>query len=86
MPVIVGMWIIIKSIVKLQLSFNMKAMNEKSWILILISSLITLLIGIIALINPFEIMVTVTILAGGMLLGTGIIDLLESICIIKKLK
>ena len=85
MPVIVGMWIIIKSIVKLQLSFNMKAMNEKSWILILIS-LITLLIGIIALINPFEIMVTVTILAGGMLLGTGIIDLLESICIIKKLK
>ena len=72
--------------VKLQLSFNMKAMNEKSWILILISSLITLLIGIIALINPFEIMVTVTILAGGMLLGTGIIDLLESICIIKKLK
>ncbi len=86
MPIIVGVWIIIKSIVKLQLSFNMKAMNEKNWVLILISSLITLIIGIIALVNPFEIMVTVTILTGGFLLGTGIIDLVESICIIRKLK
>lgn len=86
MPILVGIWIIIKSIVKLQLSFNMKAMDEKSWLLILVSSLITLLVGIIALVNPFEIMVTVTVLAGGMLLGTGIIDLVESICIIRKLK
>lgn len=86
LPIIVGVWIIIKSIIKLQLSFNMKAINEKSWAFLLISSIITLILGIIAVINPFEIMVTVTILAGGMLLGTGIIDLVESICMIRKLK
>ena len=86
MPIMVGVWIIIRSIVKVQLSFNMKAADEKSWVLLLISSLITLIIGIIAVVNPFEIMVTVTILTGGMLLGTGIIDLVESICIIRKLK
>lgn len=86
MPILVGVWIIIRSIVKVQLSFNMKAADEKSWILLLISSLITLIVGIIAVINPFEIMVTVTILTGGMLLGTGIIDLVESVCIIRKLK
>ena len=85
MPIMVGVWIIIRSIVKVQLSFNMKAADEKSWVLLLISSLITLIIGIIAVVNPFEIMVTVTILTGGMLLGT-IIDLVESICIIRKLK
>lgn len=86
MPILVGIWIIIKSIIKFQLSFNMKAADEKSWIFILISSIITLILGIIAVVNPFEIMVTITILAGGFLLGTGIIDLIESICIIRKLK
>lgn len=86
MPIIIGIWIILKSIVKLQLSFNMKAIDEKDWAFLLGSSIITLILGIIAVINPFEIMVTVTILAGGLLLGTGIIDIVESICMIRKLK
>ena len=85
-PVIVGIWIGIKSIMKLQISFNMKNANEKGWIFLVISSIVTLLIGIIIVINPFDTMVTITVLAGILLLITGIIDLTESICILIKLQ
>lgn len=85
-PVIVGIWIIVKSLMKLQLSFNIKSADEKSWVFILISSLITLVIGIIILVNPFDTMVTITVLSGALLLVSGIIDMLESICILRKLK
>ena len=85
-PVLVGIWIIIKSITKMQLSFNVRSVNEKSWVLILISSLITLAIGIIILVDPFETMISITMLAGILLLTTGIIDVAESISMIWKLK
>lgn len=86
LPVVVGIWIIVKSIIKLQLSFNMKSADENAWIFIFISSIITLILGIIAITSPFEVMVTITVLSGIMLLITGIIDVIESICIIRKLK
>ena len=85
-PVIVGIWIIIKSIAKIQLSLNVKSVDEKSWVLILLSALITLVIGIIIIVNPFDTMVSVVMLAGILLLVTGIIDIIESICMIGKLK
>ena len=85
-PVLVGIWIIIKSITKMQLSFNVRSVNEKSWVLILISSLITLAIGIIILVDPFETMISITMLAGILLLTTGIIDVAESISMLWKLK
>jgi len=86
LPIVVGIWIIVRSIVKFQLSFNMKAANEKAWIFILVSSIITLIFGIIAITHPFKMMVTIIVLSGIMLLVTGIIDIIESICIIRKLK
>lgn len=85
-PVIVGIWIIIKSITKIQLSLNIRSVDEKSWILLLLSSLITLVIGIIILVNPFDTMVSVTMIAGILLLVTGVIDIVESICMMRKLK
>lgn len=85
-PVIVGIWIIVKSLMKLQLSFNIKSADEKSWVFLLISSLITLVIGIIILVHPFDTMVTIAVLSGILLLVSGIVDIIESFCILRKLK
>ncbi len=85
-PILVGIWIIIKSITKIQLSLNVKTVDEKSWILILLSALITLVIGIIIIVNPFDTMVSVVMFAGILLLVTGVIDIVESICMLIKLK
>jgi len=83
-PILVGIWIIIKSITKIQLSLNVKTVDEKSWILL--SALITLVIGIIIIVNPFDTMVSVVMFAGILLLVTGVIDIVESICMLIKLK
>lgn len=85
-PVIVGIWIIVKSLMKLQLSFNIKSADEKSWVFLLISSIITLVIGIIILVHPFDTMITIAVLSGILLLVSGIIDIVESICILIKVK
>lgn len=86
LPIVAGIWIIVKSITKIQLSFNVRSVNEKSWGLILVSALITLVIGIMVLVEPFATMVSVTVLAGIFLLTTGIVDVIESICMLVKLK
>ena len=85
-PIIIGSWIIIKSIVKLQLALSIRSINEKSWILLMISAIITLVLGIIILVNPFSTMVTITVLGGILLLATAVIDIIDSICILSKLK
>lgn len=85
-PVLIGIWIIVKSIIKLQLSLNIKTEVETGWIFILISSITTLAIGLISIIHPFDTMVTITVLSGILLLVSGVISIIESIYILINLK
>ena len=85
-PVLIGIWIIVKSIIKLQLSLNIKSQVENSWIFILISSIVTLTIGLISIIHPFDTMVTITVLSGILLLLSGVISIIESVYILINLK
>ena len=43
LPIMIGVWIIVKSIAKMQISLNMRNSEESSWIFILILSIITLM-------------------------------------------
>lgn len=85
-PVVIGIWVIVKSIIKLQLSLNIKGKIETSWIFLLISSIITLAIGIIIVEHPFDTMLTITVLSGILLLVSGVISIIESIYILINLK
>lgn len=80
---IVGAWMIIQSIIKLQFSFNLKALQNRNWILVLILSLTTLILGIIILFNPFATAIAVTTLAGIMLLISEIASIIEAITLLK---
>lgn len=85
-PIVIGTWIIIKSIVKFQIALNINATMDKNWILILISSIITLVLGITIVINPFEAIFVITMSIGIIILVTEIIDLIESTYILFKIK
>lgn len=85
-PIVIGIWIILKSILKFQLALNLKAAEEKNWISLLIVAIITLILGIIIIANPFKTAVTITIISGVFLLITAISDLIESFYVIDKLK
>ena len=84
-PTIVAIWLIIKGIVKLQLAFNMKGTNMENWSAILLSGIVTLILGALIISNPFSAVYAVSIIAGVILLISSIIDLIENLAIIKTL-
>lgn len=83
---IAGIWIIIKSIIKIQFSISVKSVDENSWIWILITAMLTLALGVYMLIQPFSTVVSVAVVSGVFLLITGIIEIVESIAVLIKLK
>jgi uncharacterized membrane protein HdeD (DUF308 family) len=50
-PILVGMWIIINSVIKLRISMSFRV-KESSYYTLLVTSILQLLVGIIMLINP----------------------------------
>ncbi len=86
LPIMVGMWIFIKSIVKIQLAINLKSAIADKWELLLVSSVLMCILGILIIVNPFEEIVTLTRFIGIMMLITEIIDVCESIYFLVKTK
>ena len=82
--VIVGAWQIIQFIIKFQFAFNLKSVSSATWSLMLISSLLHLVFGIIMIINPFASIVAITTIAGIILLVTEIGNIAESVYLLIK--
>lgn len=80
---VIGAWIIIQSIIKLQIAFNLKELANSNWKAITILSIITLIVGIFIVFNPFGAIITIGRISGIMLLSTEIINLFESIFMLK---
>lgn len=78
-PILIGLWIFIKSILKIQFSFLLKNVGEKGWLIILITGIVSILFGLVIFLNPAATALTVTVIAGVMLLCTEILRLVESI-------
>jgi len=83
---IAAVWIIIKSIIKIQFSISVKSVDEKSWVWVLISGVLTLALGVYMLVQPLTTVFSVTVIAGLFLLITGVIEMIESIAVLIKLK
>ena len=86
LPIIIGCWMIINSIVRFQLAFNLKSSDSPSWKIVLLFSFLTLILGIVMVINPFASMSALTMICGVMLLVSELINIFESISMIKFLK
>lgn len=85
-PIMTGIWIIIKSIMKFQLAINLQSALAEKWGWILASSIIMFILGVIIVANPFTAVFTMTRFIGIMLLITEIWDLIESIYVLVKVK
>ena len=71
----------------MQIALNMRNSEESSWILVLVLSIITLLIGMFIILNPLPVFLTVTITVLGVFLAIyEIINLIEAIYMLYKLK
>lgn len=87
LPILLGVWMIVKSIIKMQMAINFKDIEGSNWVVILICSIITLLLGIFIIANPFPTVLAVTISVLGIALAVyEIINIVESAYTMSKLK
>ena len=77
-PIILGVWIVINSAIKIQYSFYIKQPNSRKWVATLTMSLITLACGIVLLFNPFKAASYVAQAVGLFIIIYAVIDLIES--------
>ena len=76
-----GVYLVINGLLKLKLAFNLKRVTDK-WIGTLIMSIITVILGILLIFNPFA-GITITKLAGAFLVVVAIFDLIDTYIIEK---
>lgn len=84
LAIIVGAWLVIQFIIKFQFAFNLKSVASPTWSIMLISSILHLIFGLVMLLNPFASIVAVTTIAGLILLITEIGNIVESILLLIK--
>ena len=78
--ILIAVWIIYSGIMNLQITISWKDYKSKLWIFSIILSILTLLAGIYILVNSGAIFQTI----GVIILGYGIMDVIENIIFIKK--
>ena len=68
---VIGVAVIIDSVLRLQISLNLRHVGGQSWLVLFITSLVTLGFGILLLFNPFKAVNVATIIAGVLLVVDG---------------
>lgn len=85
LAILLGIWIIIKSIAKMQMALNIKIYEQSSWGLVLAFAIISLIIGIFIVLNPMIGYLTVSFI-GAYIIVNEILNIIESIYTLNKLK
>ena len=83
-PVFIGVWMIINGINKIQVSFEIKDLGEKSWIITFIYSILIMVLGGYFIVNPISGATTVTSFIGIVLCIYAVLDIID--CVIIKVK
>lgn len=84
-PIVIGVWIIVQGTRNFQLSSNLKQIDEE-WIVTLITAIMSLVLGMIIICNPFASSIAITTIGGILLLINEVLNIGESIWILKNIK
>ncbi len=84
LPIILGIWIVVDSIFKLQIALNIRDIYDSHWGILLAMSIINALLGAVILINPFESLALLTMCCGAILMIVELISIFESFSIISR--
>ncbi len=85
LPILLGTWFIVKSIIRMQIALNIRNDKESNWGLVLVLSIISLILGIFIVFNPILGYLTISIIGIFMVIYE-VLNIIESIYILNKLK
>ena len=75
--VLIAIWLIVSSVVKLILALELKRIKEKSWIFDLTVAILVIIIGILILFNPFSSYMILSVYVGVMMCMYAAMDIVE---------
>lgn len=75
----IGIWYIVNSVTRIRLAIMLKDVKEVNWVLLLICSILTLIIGISFLFTPLASAIALTAVSGIMMIAYSIIDIAQII-------
>lgn len=76
-PIVVGIWMIINSIVNMQMALSLKQVGYKGWLFAVILAVITIMCGFLIIINPNSGALALTEFFGIMLVVYSISDIID---------
>ena len=86
LPMLLGMLITVDGVMRLQSVLALRRARYGRWWLALISAAVTLMLGVLLMINPFEGMAMAVAVMGAFLLADGIANLFDILYLSRKLK
>ena len=85
-PLILGIFIIVNNLIKMQLSINLSGIAGSNWFLLLITEILMIILGVVLITNTFSSIIALTTLAGSFLIIAETASLIEAIYILVKLR
>ncbi len=85
-PIMLGIYVIVSSLFKLQLSINLMGVKDSNWLLLIIMSILNMILGVLLITYPFESIKTITSLYGVFLLISEVISLVEELIVLIRIK
>ena len=85
-PFILGIFVIINSSLKIPYVVELKSMKNDKYIILLISTVLSMLIGLFLIFNPFTSTLTITRIIGIFVTVYSIIDIYQTLLVKKELK
>lgn len=78
-PVVIGIWVIIKSSFKIAYAMELKNINSSIWKNALIISILSALVGVFMLFNPFKTSVLVFRIIGAVIIVYAVLDIISTV-------
>lgn len=85
LSIILGIWIVIESILKIQIAFNIRDVRNANWVMMLFISCISIVLGALLILKPFESAETLVKISGVILAFTQLIEIYDDFYILSKI-
>ncbi len=85
-PILLGLIIIFINIFKLEIALNLKSIDESNSMIGTIISSLSIILGVIIILNPFKTLEVVVIVSGGILILTELTNIIYSIRVLRFIK
>jgi len=84
--IIIGLIIIFMNVFKLQLSLNLKQLGTENWFIGVIISTLSIILGVVIILDPFSSVKVVVITSGAILLVSELSNVIYSLLVLSKIR